>query len=140
VPEADAVPPCKIVKAAKSLNEVRIKKDSRNEYEFVCSSPSAAKCENPWNRNGSGGFFAMEICDDLLQNGHKVLQNIVVKMGLFSVTVGLNFRDGGAISPCKWGCGDEIYNDMLDAAIASLKPGEAPIIHSDRGVHYRWPG
>jgi hypothetical protein len=29
---------------------------------------------------------------------------------------------------------------MLDAAIASLKPGEAPIIHSDRGVHYRWPG
>jgi transposase InsO family protein/transposase-like protein len=33
-----------------------------------------------------------------------------------------------------------LVNDMLDAAIASLKPGETPIIHSDRGVHYRWPG
>jgi transposase InsO family protein len=33
-----------------------------------------------------------------------------------------------------------LVNDMLDAAIARLKPGEAPIIHSDRGVHYRWPG
>jgi transposase InsO family protein len=31
-------------------------------------------------------------------------------------------------------------NDMLDAAIASLNPGEVPIIHSDRGAHYRWPG
>jgi transposase InsO family protein len=28
---------------------------------------------------------------------------------------------------------------MLDDATAGLKPGERPIIHSDRGSHYRWP-
>ncbi|MCP2136107.1 transposase InsO family protein [Rhizobium sp. SLBN-94] len=30
---------------------------------------------------------------------------------------------------------------MLDAAIGTVTDGkERPIIHSDRGVHYRWPG
>jgi transposase InsO family protein len=29
---------------------------------------------------------------------------------------------------------------MLDAAISSLDEGERPIVHSDRGAHYRWPG
>ncbi len=28
---------------------------------------------------------------------------------------------------------------MLDVAIEYLSKGEAPIIHSDRGAHYRWP-
>ncbi len=29
---------------------------------------------------------------------------------------------------------------MLDDAIATLKSNEHPIVHSDRGCHYRWPG
>ena len=29
---------------------------------------------------------------------------------------------------------------MLDTAILSLTDGEHPIVHSDRGAHYRWPG
>ena len=29
---------------------------------------------------------------------------------------------------------------MLDNAIGTLKESEHPIIHSDRGAHYRWPG
>ena len=29
---------------------------------------------------------------------------------------------------------------MLDKAISSLKENEHPVIHSDRGAHYRWPG
>ena len=29
---------------------------------------------------------------------------------------------------------------MLDDAINQLFSKEKPIIHSDRGVHYRWPG
>ena len=33
-----------------------------------------------------------------------------------------------------------LVNGMLDVAIESLSKGEAPIIHSDRGAHYRWPG
>jgi len=29
---------------------------------------------------------------------------------------------------------------MLDIALSTLESGESPIVHSDRGVHYRWPG
>lgn len=34
----------------------------------------------------------------------------------------------------------DLVNTMLDNAIATLNPGAHPIIHSDRGSHYRWPG
>ena len=34
----------------------------------------------------------------------------------------------------------ELVNSMLDSAISTLRPGEQPIIHSDRGAHYQWPG
>ena len=34
----------------------------------------------------------------------------------------------------------ELANSMLDAALSLLGDGEHPIIHSDRGGHYRWPG
>ena len=34
----------------------------------------------------------------------------------------------------------DLVNTMLDTAIAGLDEGERPIVHSDRGSHYRWPG
>ena len=34
----------------------------------------------------------------------------------------------------------ELVNTMLDAAIETLRDGEHPILHTDRGSHYRWPG
>lgn len=33
-----------------------------------------------------------------------------------------------------------LTNTMLDGAIRTLKKDEQPIVHSDRGGHYRWPG
>ena len=49
--------------------------------------------------------------------------------------------DGLAVS---WSIGTspdaELVNSMLDQATATLKNGEHPIVHSDRGCHYRWPG
>jgi transposase InsO family protein/transposase-like protein len=33
-----------------------------------------------------------------------------------------------------------LVNTMLDDAISTLREGEYPIVHSDRGCHYRWPG
>lgn len=45
--------------------------------------------------------------------------------------------------PVAWSVGlspnAELVNSMLRKAIAQLAPGETPIIHSDRGCHYRWP-
>lgn len=34
----------------------------------------------------------------------------------------------------------ELVNTMLDNAVETLNPGERPVIHSDRGGHYRWSG
>jgi putative transposase len=34
----------------------------------------------------------------------------------------------------------ELVNTMLDDAMSQLSDEEHPIIHSDRGSHYRWPG
>ncbi len=46
--------------------------------------------------------------------------------------------------PVAWTIGTspsaELVNTMLDIAIENLPEGAHPIIHSDRGAHYRWPG
>jgi putative transposase len=34
----------------------------------------------------------------------------------------------------------ELVNTMLDDAMSQLSDEEHPIIHSDRGSHYLWPG
>lgn len=34
----------------------------------------------------------------------------------------------------------ELVNKMLVTAIKTLDTAECPLIHSDRGAHYRWPG
>ena len=45
--------------------------------------------------------------------------------------------------PVVWTIGTspnaELANGMLTDACSTLKDGEKPIIHSDRGCHYRWP-
>ncbi len=33
-----------------------------------------------------------------------------------------------------------LVNKMLEVAISTLSPSEHPIVHIDRGSHYRWPG
>lgn len=32
-----------------------------------------------------------------------------------------------------------LVNSMLDQTISGLEDGEQPLVHSDRGCHYRWP-
>ena len=51
----------------------------------------------------------------------------------------INRHDG---MPAAWTIGTSpnaaLANGMLESACATLKTGETPIIHSDRGCHYRW--
>lgn len=46
--------------------------------------------------------------------------------------------------PVAWTIGTspnaDLANTMLDIAISTLREGEHPIVHTDRGGHYRWPG
>lgn len=46
-------------------------------------------------------------------------------------------QEGSAQSNTKV---EELKAQMLDSSIALLKNDEHPIVHSDRGCHYRWPG
>jgi transposase InsO family protein len=34
----------------------------------------------------------------------------------------------------------ELVNSMLDLAVTTLAPDEHPLVHTDRGSDYRWPG
>jgi len=53
----------------------------------------------------------------------------------------IDYFDG---MPVCWSIGispnAELTNGMLDKAISLLKVGEHPVVHTDRGCHYRWPG
>lgn len=46
--------------------------------------------------------------------------------------------------PVSWTIGTspnaEMVNTMLDKAVSTLGENDHPIVHSDRGCHYRWPG
>ena len=45
--------------------------------------------------------------------------------------------------PVSWRMGvspnANLVNAMLRDAVSTLNPEEKPMIHSDRGCHYRWP-
>ena len=46
--------------------------------------------------------------------------------------------------PVSWSIGASpdarLANSSLEWACSTLAPGERPVVHSDRGGHYRWPG
>ena len=46
--------------------------------------------------------------------------------------------------PISWKIGTspnaEMVNTMLDEAVMTLQKDEHPVVHSDRGSHYRWQG
>ena len=57
------------------------------------------------------------------------------------LSVVVDLFDGRVVA---WRCSQSpdaaLANSTLGAAVATLAPGEAPLVHSDRGAHYRWPG
>lgn len=63
-----------------------------------------------------------------------------IKAGKIYLSPIIDCLDG---MPVSWTIGTspnaELANTMLRNAIATLKPNEKPIVHSDRGCHYRWP-
>src|SRR5690606_1579391 len=69
------------------------------------------------------------------------LTEIHIPAGKVYVSPVIDCYDGLAVA---WTIGTSpdarLVNTMLDHAIGTLQPGEQPIIHSDRGSHYRWPG
>lgn len=69
------------------------------------------------------------------------ITEFVIPAGKIYLSPIVDCFDGLAVS---WSIGtspnSELVNSMLDTAISGLKEDEHPIVHSDRGGHYRWPG
>ena len=67
-----------------------------------------------------------------------------IKFILFCRGQALDVLDCFDGMPITWTVGTspnaELVNTMLDNAIVLLKENEHPIVHSDRGCHYRWSG
>ena len=61
--------------------------------------------------------------------------------GKFYLSSIIDCFDGMVVS---WTAGSrpnaDLVNTMLDQALVNLPAGHRPILHSDRGCHYRWPG
>lgn len=68
------------------------------------------------------------------------LSEIHIPAGKLYISPIIDCFDGLVVS---WTIGTRpdarLVNTMLDSAIDTLRPHERPIIHTDRGAHYRWP-
>lgn len=94
------------------------------------------------------GEISPEIPNVLNRNFHADAPNkkCLTDISEFSILAGkvylspiIDCSDG---MPISWTAGEhpdeKLANDMLLKALVRLKPNEHPIIHSDRGDHYRW--
>jgi transposase InsO family protein len=74
--------------------------------------------------------WASDITEFRLPCGRKVYLSVVVD--LFDTR------------PCGWALGTSPDADLADSSLLDacrcLRPGDAPLVHTDRGAHYRWPG
>jgi len=68
------------------------------------------------------------------------ITEFAIKAGRVYLSPIIDCLDG---MPVAWTIGTspnaKLVNTMLEEAISTLKDNEHPIVHSDRGCHYRWP-
>ena len=106
------------------------KKD--RQIQFLCGR-DFTEVENIINRNFSASSpnkkWLTDITEMAIPAGKVYLSPIIDCFDGFLVTWNISTTPDAAL-----------VNNMLDKAILQLKPKEKPIVHSDRGAHYRWPG
>ena len=110
----------------------------RRRWSSYAGEASPAPPNLPLRADGTHGFraarpnelWAADITESRLPCGAKCYLSPVI-----------DCFDG---RPVAWSIGArptaELADSSLEAAVATLSPGEAPAVHSDRGSHYRWPG
>ncbi len=110
----------------------------------------SVRCVKRKKYNSYAGEISPEVANIVNRDFHADAPNVkwLTDITEFSIPAGkvylspmIDCFDGLAVS---WSIGTsptaDLVNSMLDEAILSLKEDEHPIIHSDRGCHYRWPG
>lgn len=69
------------------------------------------------------------------------ITEFAIPTGKINLSPVIDYFDGSVIDWTPGVTPDAVLaNGMLDKDIELLKENEHPIIHSDRGCHYRWPG
>ena len=121
----------KVIRRIMKEEELIVKIKKYQKYNSYMGEISPA-VENLINRN-----FHAE------QPNRKWLTDITefsIKAGKVYLSPIIDCFDG---MPVAWRIGTspnaKLSNSMLKSAISMLKSDEKPIVHSDRGCHYRWP-
>lgn len=121
----------KVVRRIMKQESLIVKQRSRYKYNSYKGEITPA-AENVINRD----FHA----DKPNQKWLTDITEFSIKAGKVYLSPIIDCLDG---MPVKWTIGTspnaELANTMLKEAIATLAPNEKPIVHSDRGCHYRWP-
>ena len=106
-----------------------IKKKKYNSYMGEISTPVDNKINRDFHSNRPNEKWLTDITEFHIPAGRVYLSPII------------DCFDG---LPVSWTIGThpdaKLVNTMLEMAISTLKKGETPLVHSDRGAHYRWPG
>lgn len=109
-----------------------------------------AHCAKRRKYNSYEGEITPSVPNLLQRNFHATVPNIkwLTDITEFSIPAGkvylspiIDCFDGFVVS---WTIGTSpsasLVNEMLEQATSTLQENEHPILHSDRGSHYRWPG
>lgn len=125
------------------ISEKVVRRLMKEENLAVC-------CTKRKKYNSYAGEISPEVANIINRDFHAAAPNIkwLTDITEFSIPAGkvylspiIDCFDGLAVS---WAIGTSpdsiLVNTMLDEAISLLNENEHPIVHSDRGAHYRWPG
>lgn len=121
----------KVVRRLMVEEQLTVSRSRRRRYSSYCGEISPAP-DNLLARNFSADAPNQKWLTDITE-----FQLPAGKVWLSPV---VDCFDGKIVS---WSLGTrsdaDLANTMLEGAISTLNAGENPIIHSDRGDHYRWP-
>ena len=108
------------------------------------------RCRNARKYSSYRGEISPDVPNVIKRNfrANKPNQKCLTDVTEFSIPAGkvylspmIDCYDG---MPVAWNISSTpdaaLVNTMLDQAIHCLLPNEHPVVHSDRGCHYRWPG
>lgn len=122
----------KVVRRLMAQEQLVVYRSRRRRYSSYCGEIGTAP-ENliarDFHANTPNQKWLTDITEFQLRAGKVYLSPVI------------DCFDGKVVS---WSLGTrpdaQLANDMLDAAISTLSAADKPVIHSDRGGHYRWPG
>jgi putative transposase len=121
----------KVVRRLMAEESLTVKTPRRRRFSAYAGDPTPA-VPNVLNRNFHAAAPNTKWLTDLTE--------IHIPAGKVYVAPIVDCFDGLVVA---WNIGTSpdanLVNTMLDHAVQTLRPGEHPVIHSDRGSHYRWP-